>query len=84
MSGKKVPLWDEKSRAVYKRLLGYSARYWPVAIIAIIGMAIDSGCLALFTNKLRPIMDDLTISAPAATPRTRRASVAAAGGKAPV
>jgi ATP-binding cassette, subfamily B, bacterial MsbA len=59
MSGKKVPLWDAKSRAVYKRLLGYSARYWPVAIIAIIGMAIDSGCLALFTNKLRPIMDDL-------------------------
>jgi subfamily B ATP-binding cassette protein MsbA len=59
MSGKKVPLWDANSRRVYKRLLGYSARYWPVALIAIIGMAVDSGCLAYFTNKMRPIIDDL-------------------------
>ena len=59
MSGKKVPLWDVESRRVYKRLLGYSARYWPVAIIAIVGMAVDSGCLAYFTNKMRPIIDDL-------------------------
>lgn len=59
MSGKKVALWDANSRRVYKRLLGYSARYWPVAVIAILGMAVDSGCLALFTNKLQPIIDDL-------------------------
>lgn len=55
----KVALWDAESRRVYKRLLGYSARYWPVALIAIIGFAVDGGCLAFFTNKLRPIIDDL-------------------------
>ncbi|RDS86539.1 lipid A export permease/ATP-binding protein MsbA [Dyella psychrodurans] len=59
MSGKKVPLWDADSRRVYKRLLGYSVRYWPVAIIAIVGMSVDSGCLAFFTNKLQPIIDEL-------------------------
>jgi len=56
---KKVALWDAESRRTYKRLLGYSARYWPVALITIIGFAVDGGCLAFFTNKLRPIIDDL-------------------------
>ena len=59
MSGKKIALWDAESRRVYKRLLGYSARYWPVAIVAIISMAVDGGALAVFTNKLRPIIDQL-------------------------
>jgi subfamily B ATP-binding cassette protein MsbA len=56
---KKVALWDEKSRQVYKRLLGYSARYWPVILIAIVGFALDGGALAYFTSKLQPIMDKL-------------------------
>jgi ATP-binding cassette, subfamily B, bacterial MsbA len=56
---KKVALWDTESRQVYKRLLRYSARYWPVIIVAIIGMAVDGGALAVFTNKLRPIIDQL-------------------------
>ncbi|PXV60821.1 ATP-binding cassette, subfamily B, MsbA [Dyella jiangningensis] len=56
---KKVALWDAKSRQVYKRLLGYSARYWPVILIAIFGFALDGGALALFTSKLQPIMDQL-------------------------
>jgi subfamily B ATP-binding cassette protein MsbA len=56
---KKVALWDAESRRTYKRLLGYSARYWPVALVTIIGFAVDGGCLAFFTNKLRPIIDDL-------------------------
>jgi subfamily B ATP-binding cassette protein MsbA len=56
---KKVALWDAKSRQVYKRLLGYSARYWPVILIAMIGFAVDGGALAIFTSKLQPIMDQL-------------------------
>ncbi|WP_243039964.1 lipid A export permease/ATP-binding protein MsbA [Dyella sedimenti] len=56
---KKVALWDANSRRVYKRLLGYSARYWPVILISIIGFAVDGGALALFTSKLQPIMDKL-------------------------
>jgi len=58
--GKKtVALWDAASRQVYKRLLGYSARYWPVILISIIGFALDGGALAYFTSKLQPIMDKL-------------------------
>ncbi|GLQ95291.1 lipid A export permease/ATP-binding protein MsbA [Dyella acidisoli] len=56
---KKVALWDAESRRTYKRLLGYSVRFWPVVLITIIGFAVDGGCLAFFTNKLRPIIDDL-------------------------
>jgi ATP-binding cassette, subfamily B, bacterial MsbA len=56
---KKVALWDAESRRTYKRLLGYSSRYWPVALITVVGFAVDGGCLAFFTNKLRPIIDDL-------------------------
>ena len=56
---KKVALWDANSRQVYKRLLSYSARYWPVILISIIGFAVDGGALAFFTSKLQPIMDKL-------------------------
>ncbi|ULU27902.1 lipid A export permease/ATP-binding protein MsbA [Dyella terrae] len=56
---KKVALWDAHSRQIYKRLLGYSARYWPVILIAIVGFAVDGGALAVFTNALQPIMDTL-------------------------
>jgi len=56
---KKVALWDAQSRQVYKRLLGYSARYWPVILVAIIGFALDGGALGYFTSKLQPIMDTL-------------------------
>ncbi|GFZ98712.1 lipid A export permease/ATP-binding protein MsbA [Dyella caseinilytica] len=56
---KKVALWDAESRRVYKRLLGYSARYWPVLLIAIVGFTVDGGALALFTRELQPIMDNL-------------------------
>jgi subfamily B ATP-binding cassette protein MsbA len=56
---KKVALWDAKSRQIYKRLLGYSARYWPVILIAVVGFALDGGALAYFTSKLQPIMDKL-------------------------
>ena len=56
---KKVALWDAESRRVYRRLLGYSGRYWPVILVAVIGFAVDGGALAYFTSKLQPIMDKL-------------------------
>ncbi|HTV86579.1 MAG TPA: lipid A export permease/ATP-binding protein MsbA [Dyella sp.] len=56
---KKVALWDEESRRVYRRLLSYSARYWPILMVAIVGFVVDAGGLALFTRQLQPIMDDL-------------------------
>lgn len=59
MSKGKVSLWDAESRRVYGRLLGYTRRYWAVGLVALVGMAVDGGGLAVFTNLLRPMFDDL-------------------------
>ncbi len=59
MSDGKSGAWDAQSRAVYARLLGYSRRYWPIGLVALIGMLADGGGLAVFTNLLKPIIDDL-------------------------
>ncbi len=45
--------------AVYRRLLGYSARYWPTAILAMIGMVFDAACGAAFTFQIKPMLDGL-------------------------
>ncbi len=59
MSDTKTGVWDAESWAIYKRLLGYSGRYWPIGLVALVGMIADGGGLALFTNLLRPMIDDL-------------------------
>lgn len=59
MSKKKVNVWDAETWRTYKRLLGYSGRYWPIGLIAVVGMGLESGCLAAFTKLLRPLIDDL-------------------------
>jgi len=59
MTGKKVAIWDAHTRQIYKRLLGYTRRFWVVGVIAIIGMAIDGGGLAVFTKLLVPMIDKL-------------------------
>lgn len=61
MSDAKNSLWSAQSWAIYKRLLGYSRRYWPVGLVAIIGMLLDAGGLALFTNLLRTMIDGLFV-----------------------
>lgn len=47
------------SWTTYKRLLGYARRYWFIALMAVIGMAIDSGSLTLFTSLIKPMLDNL-------------------------
>jgi len=59
VSSAKTGVWDAASWRVYKRLLAYSGRYWPIGLIALVGMIADGGGLALFTNLLRPMIDDL-------------------------
>ena len=49
------------SAAVYRRLLGYSMRYWPMGLLALIGMAFDAGCASLFTYTIKPMLDDLFV-----------------------
>lgn len=50
---------EASSGAVYRRLLGYSMRYWPMGVLALVGMAFDAGCASLFTYTIKPMLDDL-------------------------
>ena len=61
MNGKKVAIWDEHTRQIYKRLLGYTRRFWVVGAIAVLGMLIDGGGLAVFTKLLVPMIDKLFV-----------------------
>jgi subfamily B ATP-binding cassette protein MsbA len=47
--------------ATYRRLLGYSARYWPIAALAAIGMVFDAGCGSVFTFLIKPMLDELFV-----------------------
>ncbi len=44
---------------IYRRLLGYTRRYWPVVLATLIGMAVEGGALAVFTQLLRPMIDQM-------------------------
>ena len=61
MSNGKTAIWDAHTWAVYKRLLGYSKRYWAVGLIALVGMILDGGGLAAFTKLLKPMIDNLFV-----------------------
>ncbi len=62
MSKVKSAVWDADSRRVYARLLGYTRRYWAVGVLAVLGMAVDGGGLAVFANLLRPMFDELFLN----------------------
>jgi subfamily B ATP-binding cassette protein MsbA len=47
-----------QSWRIYKRLLGYSARYWPIGLIALVGMLLDGGGWR-FLPTAKPMIDDL-------------------------
>ncbi|MFC5743471.1 lipid A export permease/ATP-binding protein MsbA [Dyella tabacisoli] len=59
MSKEKASVWGAETWRTYRRLLGYTQRYWAIGLIALVGMVIESGCLAGFTKLLRPLIDDL-------------------------
>ncbi|MEO7064937.1 MAG: ABC transporter transmembrane domain-containing protein, partial [Dokdonella sp.] len=48
--------------AIYARLLGYARRYWPIAIIAVLGMVVDAGCMGAFARSIKPMLDNLFIA----------------------
>ena len=47
--------------AIYARLLGYTKRYWPIALAAVVGMILDAGGLGLFAHTIKPMLDNLFI-----------------------
>jgi len=59
VSRPKFGVWDAQSRAVYQRLFGYTRRFWVVALIALVGMAVEGGGLAVFTRLLKPMIDQM-------------------------
>jgi len=61
VSNGKVKIWDAHTRQIYKRLFGYTRRFWVVGVIAIAGMIIDGGGLAVFTKLLKPMIDKLFV-----------------------
>ena len=48
--------------ALYRRLLGYTHRYWPIAVIAVLGMVIDAAGLGLFAQSIKPMLDNIFVS----------------------
>jgi subfamily B ATP-binding cassette protein MsbA len=61
VSNGKIKIWDAHTRQIYKRLFGYTRRFWVVGVIAIVGMIIDGGGLAVFTKLLKPMIDKLFV-----------------------
>ncbi|MGA9422978.1 MAG: lipid A export permease/ATP-binding protein MsbA [Rhodanobacteraceae bacterium] len=52
---------DAGAWVTYRRLLGHTRRYWPIAAIAVLAMMVDAGCLTLFAREIKPMLDDLFI-----------------------
>ena len=53
--------------ATWRRLLRYSARYWPIAMLAMVGMIFDAACGSVFTLIIKPMLDDLFVHKDKAT-----------------
>lgn len=45
----------------YRRLLGYSAAHWQMALFAMFGMVISAACMTLFAKLIKPLLDRLFI-----------------------
>ena len=43
--------------ALYRRLLGFSRGYWPVALVALLGMLLEAAAAGAFTWLMQPLID---------------------------
>ena len=46
----------------YRRLLGYSRRYWGLLALAMFGMVLEAGAAGAFTTLMKPIIDDTFVA----------------------
>ncbi|HEX7340245.1 MAG TPA: lipid A export permease/ATP-binding protein MsbA [Rhodanobacteraceae bacterium] len=44
---------------IYKRLLGYVKPYWPIVVVAMVGMLLDAAGLVAFTQLIKPMLDKM-------------------------
>jgi len=49
------------ARATYRRLLGLVRRYWPLWILALLGMVFDAAASGAFVRLIKPMLDDLFV-----------------------
>jgi subfamily B ATP-binding cassette protein MsbA len=54
---------------LYLRLLGFSRAYWPIALIALIGMLFEAGAAGAFTGLMQPLIDGTFVHHDAAVVR---------------
>ncbi|MDX1381054.1 MAG: lipid A export permease/ATP-binding protein MsbA [Xanthomonadales bacterium] len=52
--------------AVYRRLWSYTARYWPMFALGIVGVSLDAGMQALFIKFIEPLIDRVFVEKDAA------------------
>jgi len=57
-----APAAARSGLAIYARLLAYARRYWPIALVAVVGMVVDAGCMGLFAGTIKPMLDNLFLS----------------------
>ncbi len=43
--------------ALYRRLLGFSKAYWPIALVALAGMLMEAAAAGAFTWLMQPLID---------------------------
>ncbi|HET7845169.1 MAG TPA: lipid A export permease/ATP-binding protein MsbA [Xanthomonadales bacterium] len=55
--------------AIYRRLLGYAGKHWPIAIVAVLGMVVEAGAAGAFTALMRPMIDGTFVQRDAAVVR---------------
>jgi len=61
MNAGKTASSDTGSWRIYRRLLGYTRQHWAIGMLALLGMAVDAGGLALFTNLFKSIVDGIFV-----------------------
>ncbi|MDX1569367.1 MAG: lipid A export permease/ATP-binding protein MsbA [Xanthomonadales bacterium] len=52
----------DRAWPIYARLLRYTRAYWPVLLLAMLGMLADAGATAGFTALLKPLLDDALLA----------------------
>lgn len=59
MSRPHAPVWP-----VYRRLLGYTRRYWPYFLIALVGMLVEAGAGVAFARLMEPLTNNFVAPRP--------------------
>src|SRR3546814_1597085 len=60
-AGRVNPVFDDSTRGAlrtYARLLKFSARYWPLLLVAVVGMVVEAAAAGIFTWLMKPMVNE--------------------------